>query len=99
MSPNEPKRPPFTRTLPAVDVVVESDAPPPTSRVSPPFTIRAADVEALRQGVQRATEDSDAPAPRPSLPVRAARATKDKSPWIAVGVVLVEVIRLVLQSL
>lgn len=75
-----------------MDVVTESDAPPstkPGARVSPPFSIRTEDIEALRHRVES----------RPSLPVRAGRAAKDKSPWIVVGMLVVEVIRYVLSSL
>jgi hypothetical protein len=88
--PNEPKKPPFTRTLPAIDVVVESD-PPPSGRSA---AFSASDIDALRRGVRRVTEQgSDPPASRPSLPVRAARGAKSKSPWIVVGIVLAELIQ------
>jgi hypothetical protein len=35
--------------------------------------------------------------PRPSLPVRAAKRTASRSPWIVLGGVLIEVARLLIQ--
>lgn len=100
MSPNEPKKPPVTRTFPAVDVIFESEQPPPTERSGSQrhATLSSSEVAALRR-IVRGEPTSSAPPSRPSLPVRAARGAKDKSPWIVGGMLLVEIIRFVLQSL
>lgn len=100
MSPNEPKSKPVTRTLPAIDVVVENDAPP-SPRANVPFVAPASDFEAFRRGLSRATTEADSnpPSSRPSLPVRVGRGAKDKSPWIVVGIVLAELIQHLLTKL
>jgi hypothetical protein len=81
--------------LPPIDVVFENDQPPPTQRTG---GFSPSEVEALRR-IVRDAPTSSAPPARPSLPVRAARSAKDKSPWIGLGILIVEVVRYVLTNL
>lgn len=98
MPTKEPKTP-VTRTLPPVDVVVGGDSDPPPSSGGPRIT--ASDIDALRRGVRQVV-GADSDRPRPSLRVRAAQGAKSatsKSPWIALGLLLAEVVRYVLSTL
>ncbi len=76
MSKTEPKPPPALRTLPPVDVVLDdADLSPETERPSKTLVISAADAEALRRIAQLVPQTPVPGAARPSMPVRAAKAT------------------------
>ncbi len=75
VSKTEPKPAPVVRTLPPVDVVVDDeDLSPASERPSKTLVISAADAEALRR-IEQLVPQTPVPESRPSMPVRAARAT------------------------
>lgn len=94
VSPNEPKTP-VTRTLPAIDVVFENDDPPPSQRT---LQVSGDDLRALRR-IAREAPATPLPESRPSLPVRAVRSARSKSPWVVGGMLLVEIIRFALEQI